>query len=58
MKRHGRHVDPLRQKFPKGAPLKPALLKPFFARVKMELPYLLAEKVLPKQVDWVVDVVP
>lgn len=58
MKRHGRHVDPLRQKFPKGAPLKPALRKPFFERVKKELPFLLAEKPLPKEVDWVVDVVP
>ena len=52
MKKNGRYVDPLRQKFPKGAPLKPALRQPFLARVEKELPYLRGETALPEQPEW------
>ncbi|MEC7751506.1 MAG: peptidoglycan DD-metalloendopeptidase family protein [Myxococcota bacterium] len=52
MKKNGRYVDPLRQKFPKGAPLKSALRKPFLARVAKELPYLRGERSLPERPDW------
>lgn len=52
MKKNGRYVDPLRQKFPKGAPLKPALRKPFLARVARELPFLRGEVELPDQPEW------
>ena len=53
MKRHGRYVDPLRQRFARGAPLPKAKRKTFLARVKRELPILSGIEPLPKgSVDW------
>ncbi len=53
MKRHGRYVDPLRQRFARGAPLPKGKKKDFLARVAKELPLLRAEKPLPTgPVDW------
>ena len=53
MKRHGRYVDPLRQRFSRGAPLPKAKKAQFLARVQRELPLLTGDKPLPAgAVDW------
>jgi murein DD-endopeptidase MepM/ murein hydrolase activator NlpD len=53
MKRHGRYVDPLRQRFARGAALPKAKKSGFLARVKKELPMLRGEQDLPATaVDW------
>lgn len=53
MKRHGRYVDPLRQRFSRGAPLPKAKKTQFLARVQRELPLLTGDKPLPAgAVDW------
>jgi murein DD-endopeptidase MepM/ murein hydrolase activator NlpD len=53
MKRHGRYVDPLRQRFARGAALPKAKKAGFLARVKKELPMLLGEQDLPAgAIDW------
>jgi murein DD-endopeptidase MepM/ murein hydrolase activator NlpD len=53
MKRHGRYVDPLRQRFARGAALPKAKKAQFLARVKRELPLLHGKETLPSgAVDW------
>ena len=53
MKRHGRYVDPLRQRFARGAALPKAKKSQFLARIKRELPILSGIEPLPKgAVDW------
>jgi murein DD-endopeptidase MepM/ murein hydrolase activator NlpD len=52
MKKNGRYVDPLRQKFAKGAPLSKRKLPAFLKRVKAELPILSGARPLPEQADW------
>ena len=53
MKRHGRYVDPLRQRFSRGAPLPKNKKTQFLARVKVEMPLLLGAEPLPAgPVDW------
>jgi murein DD-endopeptidase MepM/ murein hydrolase activator NlpD len=56
MKRHGRYVDPLRQRFARGAALPKTKKAGFLARVKKELPMLRGEQGLPEgAVDWLGD---
>ena len=53
MKRHGRYVDPLRQRFARGAPLPKGKKAAFLERAAKELPLLRGDQPLPKgPVDW------